>query len=145
MRTALVFLPLLACSAELPAFLTGCWAGNAGTTAFEEVWTRPASGSLMGISRTFKADRLVDSEFMRVDLRAGDVIFTPRIGTRQTPVEFRLKSQTGTEIIFENPAHDFPQRVIYRSTSGGLTGRIEGNANGKFRFQEFPMKTVDCR
>jgi hypothetical protein len=145
MRAALLLLPLAAGAADLPAFLAGCWAGNAGSTTFEEVWTRPAAGGLMGISRSFRGGRMVDSEFMRVDLRGDDVVFTPRIGTRQAPVEFRLKSQSGTEIVFENPAHDFPQRVIYRASPEGLTGRIEGNANGKFRSQDFPMKAVACR
>jgi hypothetical protein len=145
MRAALLLLPLAAGAADLPAFLTGCWAGTSGAITFEEVWTRPAGGSLMGISRTFKGQRIIESEFMRVDLRGGELVFTPRIGTRQAPVEFRMKSQTDTEVVFENAAHDFPQRVIYRAGAGGLTGRIEGTTKGRFRFQDFPMKPVDCR
>ena len=145
MRSVLILLPIVLSGAELPVFFTGCWAGTSGPLSFEEVWARPAAGNLMGISRTFKDGRLVDSEFMRIDLRGSDLVFTPRIGTHQAAVEFRLKSQTSTEVVFENAAHDFPQRVTYRATQGGLTGRIEGTAKGKFRFEDFPMKRVDCR
>jgi hypothetical protein len=145
MRIALLVFAGAAAAAELPSFLSGCWSGTNGALTFEEVWTRPAAGSIMGISRTFRGGRLVDSEFMRVDARNGDVVFTPRIGTKQARVEFRLKSQTQSEVVFENPAHDFPQRVIYRTTAGGLTGRIEGNENGRFRARDFPMKPADCR
>jgi hypothetical protein len=144
MRIALLLLPVLGCAADMPSFLTGCWAGASGALTFEENWTRPVAGSVMGISRTFKAGRMVDSEFMRIDLRGTALVFTPRIGTKQAPVEFRLKSQTDTEVVFENPEHDFPQRVIYRASQGGLTGRIEGNEKGKFRAEDFPMKSTPC-
>lgn len=145
MRIAVLLLPLLGHAAELPSFITGCWAGGSGALSFEENWTRPFAGNVMGVSRTFKAGRMVDAEFMRIDLRGSDLVFTPRIGTKQAPVEFRLKSQTDSEVVFENLAHDFPQRVIYRATPGGLTGRIEGSEKGKFRGEDFPMKTAACR
>jgi hypothetical protein len=143
MATAL--LAFTAAAADLPSFMTGCWSGTSGTMTFEENWTRASGGNLMGISRTFRGSRMVDSEFMRIDLRGSDLIFTPRIGTRQTPVEFRLKSQSAMEVVFENPAHDFPQRVIYRAAEGGLTGRIEGDEKGKFKSQDYPMKSSSCR
>jgi hypothetical protein len=145
MRVALLLISFAACAAELPSFLTGCWSGSSGDLTFEENWTRPSAGNVMGISRTFKGGRMVDSEFMRIEVRGSDLIFTPRIGTRQTSVEFRLKSQSPTEVVFENPEHDFPQRVIYRAVNGGLTGRIEGNEKGKFRSEDFPMKSSPCR
>ena len=52
---------------------------------------------------------------------------------------------SATEVIFENPEHDFPQRVIYRLQPDGLlVGRIEGISKGKPRAIDFPMKRVPC-
>ena len=45
---------------------------------------------------------------------------------------------------FENAAHDFPQRIIYRKTAGGLHARIEGLDKGKPRSEDFPYKRVSC-
>ena len=112
---------------------------------FEEQWMKPAGGAMMGMARTLKAGRVVFSEFMRIDTRDGQLVYTPRIGTSQKPVEFTLKSQTDTQVVFENAAHDFPQRILYRQASGGLHARIEGVFGGKERSEDFPMKAVACR
>jgi hypothetical protein len=43
-------------------------------------------------------------------------------------------------VTFENPAHDFPQRVIYKLTAPDKLGaRIEGMRNGNLRGVDFPM------
>ena len=41
------------------------------------------------------------------------------------PTAFRLVSQEGTRAVFENLAHDFPQRIIYTRTGDAMTARIE--------------------
>lgn len=47
--------------------------------------------------------------------------------------------------MFENPAHDFPQRVSYRLAPGGrLLARIEGTHYGVTRGIDFPMQWVGC-
>jgi hypothetical protein len=47
---------------------------------------------------------------------------------------------SATELVFENPSHDFPQRVIYRKVPDGLLARIEGVINGKPRGEDYPFK-----
>ncbi len=43
----------------------------------------------------------------------------------------------------KNPAHDFPQRIIYSLKSPTqLYARIEGTINGEFKKQEFNMEKV---
>jgi hypothetical protein len=77
-------------------------------------------------------------------LKEGAVTYTPRIGTTQTPVSFKVIRQTGDEVVFENLAHDFPQRILYRPLPGGLFARIEGSKSGGDRHEDFPMKRVSC-
>ena len=57
---------------------------------------------------------------------------------------FRMVRLTEGEVVFENPAHDFPQRILYRQVAGGLAARIEGRENGKDRAEEFPYRRVPC-
>jgi hypothetical protein len=40
-------------------------------------------------------------------------------------------------VVFENPAHDFPQRVIYWKDGNDLCARIEGTMNGKAESEEW--------
>ena len=49
------------------------------------------------------------------------------------------------EAVFENPEHDFPQRIICRlGDDGSLNARIEGKRNGKEKEMDFLMKRVKC-
>jgi hypothetical protein len=63
----------------------------------------------------------------------------------QATTTFSLLRVSDTEVVFENPAHDFPQRVIYRKLpEDGLLGRIEGTINGEDRHADFPMQKTHC-
>jgi hypothetical protein len=47
--------------------------------------------------------------------------------------------------VFENPQHDFPQRIIYRlEKDGSLAAAIEGMSKGKLKRIDFPMKRAKC-
>ena len=47
--------------------------------------------------------------------------------------------------MFENAAHDFPQRVGYRVAGGdSLLAWIEGTRDGQVRRIEFPYRRVAC-
>ena len=48
-------------------------------------------------------------------------------------------------VVFENPQHDFPQRIIYRlEKDGSLLARIEGVNQGREKGINFPMKRAKC-
>jgi hypothetical protein len=44
--------------------------------------------------------------------------------------------------VFENPGHDFPQRLIYRRDGDRLTARIEGQAGGRTRTVEWAYRAA---
>ena len=58
-------------------------------------------------------------------------------------VHFRLISNKEGDHIFENPQHDYPQRIIYKHQSEDvLFARIEGKINGQQDYEEFIMKKL---
>jgi len=117
-------------------WLAGYWVGSAGGTTMEEVWTEPAGGVMLGMHRDVKAGRLVFFEFLRIEQRASSVVYiaSPR-GTGAT--EFTLVSAGSAEVVFENPEHDFPQRIIYQREGDLLIARIEGEVSGETKGQEW--------
>ena len=127
------------------AFMSGCWEMKQGPMIIEEQWSKPAGETMLGLSRTMKQGKTVFSEFMRIEKQGADFQYVPRIGTKQGPVAFKMTKISADEVIFENAAHDFPQRILYRSTPDGLFARIDGVEKGKARGEDFPMKRVDCR
>ena len=54
-----------------------------------------------------------------------------------------LESAADGTVTFENPSHDFPQRISYRRTAAGIAARIEGLMNGTPRGVDFPF--TRCR
>ena len=126
------------------AWLTGCWEGRQGESVIEEVWSKPAGGSMLGFGRTVNGGRTIAFEFMQVREENGSLTYMPQPqgGAR---VSFPLKNSVGAKMTFENKEHDFPQRVIYER--GGpelLNAAIEGTYKGKEEREEYQMKKVRC-
>lgn len=127
--------------------MAGCWERRDPKKEMlvSEQWMSPAGTSILGMGRTVKKDKTVDYEFMRIEQREDGVYFVAQPKANSEATAFKLISSTHNEVIFENKDHDFPQRVIYRLFGAKLTGRIEGNSNGKSLGIDFPMDRVDCR
>lgn len=139
-----VWAPLAAQAVEKLNWMAGCWLGSSGTRQFAEHWMKPAGGTLLGMSRTLAGGRTVAYEFLRIEEHEGQVTLVAR-PSGQPEASFKMIQSSATEVIFENPEHDFPQRVIYRlQPDGSLVGRIEGLSKGKPRAIDFPMKRVPC-
>jgi Domain of unknown function (DUF6265) len=63
----------------------------------------------------------------------------------QEEAAFKLVKFENNEAVFENPEHDFSQRIIYRlEKDGSLAAAIEGMSKGKLKRIDFPMKRVKC-
>ena len=127
------------------AWLKGCWSSIRDGRAITEHWMKPAGGSMLGLSRTVADGKTVEFEFMQIQEGAGgDLLFIAK-PSGQPQAMFKLIKGNAREVIFENPTHDFPQRVIYRLQSdGSLLGRIEGVSKGKEKSVDFPMTRERC-
>lgn len=130
---------------ESLAWLAGCWAGERGERRFEEQWMAPRGGLMLGMGRTVKGNNeLADYEQLQIRDEQGVLVFTAR-PARQPQASFRAASGDADGIVFENPTHDFPQRISYRrQADGSLLARIEGELRGQPRAVEFPMRRVAC-
>lgn len=125
-------------------FLTGCWSGTSGTRSFEERWMAPRGGAMVGAARSFKGDAMTSVELTILRIRDGKLVYDANpVG--QPPATFMAITADGSQLVFENKEHDFPQRIIYRRVSvDELFARIEGTIGGKERAVDYPMKRVPC-
>lgn len=127
------------------AWMQGCWEGRDGAAVVTEQWMKPAGGCMLAMSRTVKGEQTVGFEFLRVwQDTDGAIYFTAR-PSGQAEASFKLVRASNMEVVFENPEHDFPQRIIYRLVGDGrLVARIEGTSDGKTRGIDFPMQRTKC-
>lgn len=126
--------------------MSGCWErkDDAKKLLVSEQWMSPAGSSILGMGRTVKNGKTTGWEYMRIEQRDDGIYFVSRPKENREDTSFKMMSSTGAEFVFENKEHDFPQRIIYRLKANMLTGRIEGNNNGKFLGIDFPMTRVSC-
>jgi hypothetical protein len=122
------------------AWLKGCWIQTKPNGAVEELWMAPGGGVMLGLGRTVQSGKLRDYEFVRIVEAEGSLAYMAE-PSGQAKATFPLKSLTPDEAVFEDPAHDFPQRVIYRRLGpDAVTGRIEGQIGGQAKSVDFPYK-----
>ena len=126
------------------AWLAGCWELRAGARVIHERWMAPLGGTMMGMSRTVVRDTTREWEQLRIESR-GDRIVYLALPSGQAMAEFTGEVVTDTLVVFANPAHDFPQRILYRvAGADSVVARIEGTRNGEVRGINFPMRRVAC-
>ena len=126
------------------AWLSGCWQMERapGRISYEQ-WTYPA-GIMIGMAYTMRDGKMVDHEFLRLIERDGDVhyVATP-YGQKET--EFKLTSHKDGVAVFENPEHDFPQKITYTRGASVITARVEGKDGEKMRGFELIYSPSECR
>jgi len=121
---------------EKLAWMAGTWAQDTGTTTVRETWLSPKDGTMAGVSQTNRFGKPAFVEYMKISAESAGATFTATI-PGQPPTAFVLISGLDGEATFENKAHDFPQRVIYRRCGVDLCGRIEGSVGGKLQYQDW--------
>jgi hypothetical protein len=95
--------------------------------------------------RIVSGNRTVAFEFMRIAVNMDDMVEFIASPSGQETARFKMVSMNENEVVFENPEHDFPTRIIYQLMSdGSLLGRIEGIDKGTPRTAEFPMTRTEC-
>jgi hypothetical protein len=127
------------------SWLAGCWVAQGRDAGSGEQWTKLAGGTMLGVGRTVKNGETIDFEFLQIRRNAEGEIVYIALPSGQTETSFVLTGTGENSFTFENPEHDFPQRIIYRALAdGGLLVRIEGNRDGALRGVDFPMQRVAC-
>jgi hypothetical protein len=90
----------------------------------EEVWTSAEGGMMLGLSRSVRGFRKGDFEFLRIASGDDGNLYYHASPNGAPAVAFRLVRAGSGEAVFENPAHDYPQRIAYRLEGDALVATI---------------------
>ncbi len=127
-------------------WLAGCWEQNdeVKNRFGSEHWMKPSGGTMIGMSRTVKNGKTAAFEFLRIVEDEKGIFYISKPSQNSGETTFELVKSSPGEVTFENPAHNFPQRIIYRLDKTNLFARIEGTNNGKQMGIDFPMVKARC-
>ena len=124
--------------AAIPAWLAGGWGMESPSGSWsEEWWTPPRAGLMMGAGRSGKGAAVGTWEQTRIQEADGKITYCA-LPKGQKEACFTATSVNPTEIIFENPAHDYPQRIRYSIEGGELHAEIalkDGSKPNRWRFK----------
>jgi hypothetical protein len=139
---AFALLTLGACTADAKpptdlSWLSGYWLSCEGGQQTTETWSHPRDGVMIGANFSTGGDKPA-WEFLRIGPSAAGVSYFA-LPSGQPPTEFPLSAEKSSDrkLVFENLAHDFPQRVIYARDGGVLTARIEGLMGDKMEAMDW--------
>lgn len=153
MRRSLLWLGLLvgaagavtAPAAELASldWLLGNWqrTGMAAGTSGDEHWRRQAD-VLEGEGRSYRQGELRFKERLRIIDEGGQLYYVADVAGNPAPVRFALVEQGAQSAVFENPRHDFPQRIAYQRNGRRLTATVSaGERVQVFQFEQAAQPT----
>lgn len=122
------------------AWLAGTWVSDdpEGPHTVEH-WLTPEGGSMLGVNRTAHGGRTVMFEYLRIEAQPEGIAYLASPGGKNPPTRFAAADSGPGFVAFENPEHDFPQRIEYRREGDRLRMRISGAVDGATKAHEWSM------
>lgn len=113
----------------LPGWMAGCWEQVGGDRWTEECWMAPRGGMMLGSGRSGRGAAVREWEATQIVAeRDGRLVYWASPGGAAR-IAFPMASRTADEIVFANPAHDYPQRIRYWR-QGAMLGAETSLADG---------------
>jgi hypothetical protein len=126
-------------------WLTGTWENKTSKGSIYETWSKSNDDEFNGKSYIVKEKDTIIFETIKLVQEQNGLFYIPSVynQNKNLPIRFSAKIISETQLVFENPQHDFPQTISYtKITSDSLVAEISGTKNGQERKQTFPMKLV---
>ncbi len=128
---------------EKASWLIGTWQNNSEEGNASEAWEKKNDSVYAGKSYFIIGKDTVSSEAISLEQHGGHLFYIPTVKGQNSgqAIKFTLTSSTNAQLIFENPTHDFPQKISYTQINkDSLLAEISGMQQGKHRAEKFPMR-----
>lgn len=128
---------------EKMSWLVGEWENKMPDGILTETWTKANDSSYTGKTLFIKDKDTLHSEEIVLIQKGETLLYIPTVKGQNDnkPVEFKMtESKTENEFAFENPAHDYPQKIVYKKVSDtNLVATISGKQQGKASSESYSM------
>lgn len=126
-------------------WLLGKWENQTQRGRMVEEWHKVNDSTFAGRSYMITAMDSIPLESILLRKEGTELYYIPTVKGQNNdqPVKFRLTSSAAKSMVFENPSHDFPQKISYTLEERSLMAEISGVMNGQQRSRKFPMRKAD--
>jgi hypothetical protein len=126
-------------------FFIGEWENREKDGVMTERWHKQNDSVFTGESYFISGNDTMSSEKITIEQRGNELYFIPTLKGQNNnqPVEFKLIESSPTHLVFENPTHDFPEKITYTLlTKDSLLAEISGMMDNNATTHQFPLKRV---
>ncbi len=123
----------------------GTWQNNTPNGVFTESWEQKNDSLYFGLSTVVVGKDTVFYEKINLQKTHTDwnYVVSVKGQNNKQPIAFKLTSSNPTQLVFENPQHDFPTKITYTQiTKDSIIAEISGIVNGVEKKELFPMKRI---
>ena len=123
-------------------WLIGNWEQALPEGILKETWTKQNDSTFTGDSYFITPKDTVHFESIKLTQKAEELTYSATVVGQNDdePVDFKLTSDAENTFTFENPTHDYPQKISYKKVSSDrLIVTISGKQQGKQTQESYPM------
>jgi hypothetical protein len=124
----------------------GTWENKTSQGSIFETWVQHASLELRGKSYKIKGQDTLVFETIKLIEQNDSLYYEPTVKNQNQgkAVRFKMQSMDEYQVVFENPTHDFPQKISYTFMGqDSLLAEISGQMQGVERRRKFPMRKIE--
>jgi hypothetical protein len=126
-------------------WLLGKWEYKTPEGELSETWEKVNDSTYKGHSYFIKGQDTIHFETIRLEQKGEELTYAATVKGQNNDkaVAFLLTNSNEKELIFENPKHDYPQKISYKQVSkDSLIAEISGLQSGKLSSEKYMMKKV---
>lgn len=131
---------------EKANWFLGEWVNKSAEGELTERWKKENDSVYHGESYFVVGGKdTVFAEHVQLEETKGKLAFTVTVPNQnnEKPVRFEMTSGDDKQIVFENPKHDYPSKIVYNKVgSDSLVAEIFGIQKGKPASEKFRMKKI---
>ncbi len=123
-------------------WLEGQWEGLQGSGVYHEEWRITGVNQMKGRAYLILKGEILNNEILNLNEDLYGIYYIAEVNHNPHPVSFKLTHLSDKIAVFENPEHDFPQKITYENNNGSLTATVEAVKDNKLKKFEYFLKRI---
>jgi len=124
-------------------WLLGKWENKSDNGNLLETWKKANDSIFIGESYFIKGEDTLHSEQVKLEQKGEDLYYISTIKGQDNdkPMAFKHNPEIVKQLVFENPANDYPKKIIYSKISKDrMIIQISGMQQGKPSSTKYSLK-----
>lgn len=127
---------------KIADWLIGNWENKSPDGLLIENWQKVNDSTFSATSYFIKEKDTLHFEKIVLSQKGEKLTYSATVNGQNNDkaIDFPSTSETETKLVFENPQHDYPQKITYtKGANNSLTAEVTGKLQGKLTTERFIM------